>query len=233
LPYPYPTPELPEAEPYEVLGMILLRGKPIAGVRVSIVNDRTFRNVLATTDAQGIYRATGLAPGAYFVHYYNDRDNFKIGYWKTRSRPVTSAYGARHPAFDLYLVGMQNRPGMGESLKLPARFTWEAYSLALRYRFRVHDRGGPQGRPYYVSAWLPPEANTFTYDGSINQKGMGAGKLPPGRYLWGVYWDAGQGGEGGNLYQDVVIQRDAVPRADPPGEVEAPPQRGGGASQGS
>lgn len=222
-PYPYPTPPLPEAGPYEAMGMVLLRGQPLSGVTVSVVNNRTFRNVLVTTDAEGLYRVTGLAAGEYFVHYYNDRDNFKIGYWKTLVRPVNSEYGARFPAFDLYLVGMQNAPGMGASTPLPARFEWEPYGLALRYRFRVHDRGGPGGKPYYISSWLSADVNAFHYDGSINQKGMGEGKLAPGRYLWGVYWDAGQAGEGGNLYQDVVIQapREATPPATEPG-AESP-----------
>ena len=228
-PYPYPTPPLPEAEPFEAVGMVLLRGKPAAGITVSVVNNQTFRNVLVQTDAQGVYRASNLATGSYFVHYYNDRDNFKVGYWKTLVRPVTADYGARFPAFDLYLVGMQNTPGMGESTTLPARFAWEPYELALRYRFRVHNRGGPSGKPYYISTWLGPNVNAFTYDGTINQKGMGEGKLAPGRYLWGVYWDAGQAGEGGNLYQDFVVRgaptpepRTDEPPAGVPGELTGP-----------
>lgn len=217
-PYPYPTPELPEAEPFEVVGMVLLKGQPVSGITLSVVNNGTFRNVLVQTDAQGVYRATGLATGSYFVHYYNDRDNFKVGYWKTLVRPVSEQYGARFPAFDVYLVGMQNEPGMGASTTLPARFEWEPYSLALRYRYRIHNRGGPGGKPYFISNWLTPDVNAFTYDGTINQKGMGEGRLAPGRYLWGVYWDAGQAGEGGNLYQDFVV----TPGGTPPEETEPP-----------
>ena len=207
--------------------MVLLRGQPAVGITVSVVNNQTFRNVLVKTDEQGIYRAPGLAAGDYFVHYYNDRDNFKIGYWKTQVRRVSEDYGARYPAFDLYLIGMQNKPGMGEATTLPSHFEWEPYDLALRYRFRVHDRGGPNGKPYYISSWLEPGVNAFTYDGSINQKGMGEGKLSPGRYLWGVYWDAGQAGEGGNLYQDFVVR--ARTEAPPPDPLdEAPPAEGPG-----
>jgi hypothetical protein len=231
-PYPYPTPDLPEAEPFEAVGMVLLRGAPISGITVSVVNNQTFRNVLVSTDAQGIFRAPGLAAGSYFVHYYNDRDNFKIGYWKTRVRPVTASYGARYPAFDLYLIGMQNTPGMGESTMLPARFEWEPYPLALRYRFRVHNRGGPSGKPYYVSNWLSPDVSAFAYDGTINQKGMGEGRLGAGRYLWGVYWDAGQAGEGGNLYQDFVVRSRPAPSEAPPPATdpreEEPPASGPG-----
>lgn len=229
-PYPYPTPPLPDAEPFEAIGMVLLRGQPASGITVSVVNNKTFRNVLVKTDEAGIYRATGLAAGEYFVHYYNDRDNFKIGYWKTHIRKVGAEHGARYPAFDLYLIGMQNEPGMGASTTLPGRFEWEPYELALRYRFRVHDRGGPNGKPYFISNWLGAGVNAFTYDGSINQKGMGEGKLGPGRYLWGVYWDAGQAGEGGNLYQDFVVRArseapepvDEEPPAESPGEVLGP-----------
>ncbi|MNK65097.1 hypothetical protein D3C87_843830 [compost metagenome] len=223
-PYPYPTPALPEAEPFEAVGMVLLRGEPASGITVSVVNNQTFRNVLVQTDEEGIYRAKGLTAGDYFVHYYNDRDNFKIGYWKTLVRPVTEAYGARFPAFELYLIGMQNQPGMGESVTLPARFDWEPYPLALRTRFRIHNRGGPSGKPYYVSNWLGPTVNGFTYDGGINQKGMGEGKLSPGRYLWGVYWDAGQAGEGGNLYQDFLVrERTELPAAPLSPPEEKPP----------
>lgn len=220
-PYPYPTPPLPEAEPFEAVGMVLQKGLPVSGITVSVVNNQTFKNVLVTTDAQGIYRASNLASGSYFVHYYNDRDNFKVGYWKTLVRPVGAAYGARFPAFDVYLVGMQNAPGMGQTVTLPARFAWEPYAMPLRYRFRVHNRGGPGGKPYFISNWLTPETRSLTYDGTINQKGMGEGRLAPGRYLWGVYWDAGQAGEGGNLYQDFVVVA-PPPRPEPaPGEGSA------------
>ncbi|MNU02141.1 hypothetical protein D3C72_2457600 [compost metagenome] len=76
--------------------------------------------------------------------------------------------------------------------------------------------------------------NAFSYDGTINQKGMGEGRLGPGRYLWGVYWDSGQAGEGGNLYQDFLVREAPTPPpdaseslkneppADLPGVVEGP-----------
>lgn len=221
--YPYPTPPLPDADPYEAVGMVLLNGRPIEGITVSVVNNQTFRSVRVTTDALGIYRVRNLATGSYFVHYYNDRDNFKIGYWKTLVRPVNGDYGARYPAFDLYLVGMQNSPGMGAAITLPTHFEWKPYALALRYRFRIHNRGGPSGKPYFVSNWLGPEVTRFPYDGTINQKGMGSGKLAPGRYLWGVYWDAGQAGEGGNLYQDFIVRATPDAPALPPPDTAVPP----------
>ncbi|GEM_PF-1571100 len=235
-PYPYATPSLPESEPFEAVGMILLRGEPLADVTVSVVNNQTFRNVKVKTDPHGVYRASGLAAGSYFVHYYNDRDNFKIGYWKTLVRPVGEEYGASFPAFDLYLIGMQNEPGMGDSLVLPGSFVWEPYGMALRYRFRIHDRGGPGGKPYYVSNWQSSDVRQFSYDGSINQKGMGEGKLAPGRYLWGTYWDAGQAGEGGNLYQDFVVKAGRTDEDDPSPEAEEavteePPAEQPGASE--
>lgn len=204
LEYPYATPSPISVEPLEVAGHILSQGRPIAGVRISLINTLNWTTYPLVTDEQGVYRRK-VPAGRYFVHYYNDSDNGKIGFWKTLSWNVDDRGGAYLPAFDVYLVGMKNTPGQGASVALPFRFRWTPYPLAKYLRFRVHDRGGPGGKPLFISDKLPADTVSYSYDGTINQSGWNGTRLEPGRMvLWGVYYDAGDSGEGGNLYQDLT-----------------------------
>lgn len=210
-PYPYPTPTPPEVEPQEVAGMVLDRGDPAPGIELTVLSDRgrTFRT---RTDAAGVFRVRELPPGAYYAHFYNDQVNERVGFWRTRNLTVSASAGAAFPAWDVHLVGMRNIPGQGASVAFPFRATFEPYPLAVSYRFRIHDRGGPGGEALYISPRVPARGITsFTFDGVANQ-GTG-GMLGPGRYLWGYQWDAGMAGEGGCLFQDFVSGGRAATRS--------------------
>lgn len=203
--YPYPTPSPLPVEPFEAAGFVLNQGRPIGGVRVSLINNVSWQTYSLTSQADGAYRMRNLPEGDYFVHYYNDSDNAKIGFWKTLNRRCDGVAGASFPAIELYLVGMKNTPGQGSSVALPFDFEWADYPIVRYMRFRVHDIGGPGGRPLYISERLDPGTTHFTYDGAVNQSGWNITRLAPGtRYLWGIFYDAGDSGEGGNLYQDFV-----------------------------
>lgn len=213
--YPYVTPSPIAVQPYEAAGWILNQGRPLGGIRVSLINNSTWKTYSLTTGADGAYRQSELPEGDYFIHYYNDSDNAKIGFWKTLNRHVDGVAGASFPAIELYLVGMRNTPGQGGTVALPFTFEWTPYQVVRYMRFRVHDIGGPGGRPLYISERLDPDAVSFSYDGTINQAGWNSTRLAPGtRYLWGIFYDAGDSGEGGNLYQDFV-STGAAPRISP------------------
>lgn len=196
--YPYDVPATPTAAPGEAAGLVLERGMPARGIEISLIGPDS-RTV--TTDGDGLWRVANLAEGAYWLHYYNDSDRRRIGYWKTPSRYVDSLEGASFPAFDVHLQGFTDDPPNGAGVDLPAAFRWEPYALASSYRFRIHDKPGPGGKPLFVSSALPGSQTTYSYDGHA----LEGGNLKPGHYLWGVWWDAGDAGEGGNLYQEIRI----------------------------
>lgn len=186
-------------------GHVLSRGRGIGGIRLSLINNSDWRTISIVTATDGSYKTEGLPAGNYFIHYYNDSDNGKIGFWKTLSRPVDAQGGSYFLPFDVFLVGMKNTPGQGGSVALPFNFRWAPYATASYLRFRVHDAGGPGGKALYISERLPADTLTFSYDGTINQSGWNAEKLESGRrFLWGIYYDGGDAGEGGNLYQDFI-----------------------------
>lgn len=200
-PYPYDLPAAPEVGANEIAGTVLSRGTPAAGIQLTVMGGgRTHR---VTTDAQGIYRVKDLTPGDYYAHYYNDSDNNKVGFWKTQTLKVTDSHGAVFPAWDVFLVGMKNRPAQGASVAFPFTAEFEPYPLAITYRFRIHDRGGPGGQALFVSDRVPARGvRRYTFTGVSNQGTDG--QLGGGRYLWGYQWDAGKAGEGGCLFQDFV-----------------------------
>lgn len=200
--YPYELPPDPEVGPNEVAGTVLSKGAPASGIPLTVMGGgRTYQ---VKTDARGVYRVKDLPPGDYYAHFYNDSDNNKVGFWRTLTLKVTHEHGAVYPAWDVFLVGMKNKPANGASLSFPFTATFEPYPLAITYRFRIHDRGGPGGQPLYISDKLPARGVTsFTFTGANNQ-GTG-GTIGAGRYLWGYQWDAGKAGEGGCLFQDFVV----------------------------
>lgn len=204
-PYPYPTPPMPSAGPDELFGMVLSRGNPAAKISLAVINQRNARTYKIQTDSNGVYHLKDLPEGNYYAHYYNDSDNNKVGYWRTRTVPVSHEQGGTLPAWDVHLVGMKNTPGQGQATRFPLEVEFEPYPLAITYRFRIHDAGGPGGHPLYISEAVPAKGVTsFTFSGDGNQ-GSGRQGLPSGRYLWGYQWEAGIAGEGGCLFQDFVI----------------------------
>ena len=53
----------------------------------------------------------------------------------------------------------------------------------------------------YQSNRIPGTATSFTWDGS----GVASPLSSTNRYFWGLAWDAGPVGEGGNLYQAIYF----------------------------
>ena len=53
----------------------------------------------------------------------------------------------------------------------------------------------------YQSPTLPGSSNSFTWDGA------GVTLDPHNRYFWGVTWDAGPVGTGGNLFQAIYFDQ--------------------------
>ncbi|HEY9899816.1 MAG TPA: carboxypeptidase-like regulatory domain-containing protein [Pantanalinema sp.] len=210
-PYPYATPAPPEVGAREVAGTVLTRGEPASGIPLTVINNRTGRTYRLTTDASGIYRVKDVPDGQYYAHFYNDSDNNRVGFWRTRTVQVTASHGGVFPAWDVYLVGMRNSPGQGQSVSFPFTARFEPYPLAITYRFRIHDRGGPGGQALFISELIPAKGlRTFTFDGASNQGSQGAqsvAALGSGRYLWGYQWDSGMAGEGGCLFQDFSAGR--------------------------
>ena len=204
LPYPYPTPPLPSPSPDELVGMVLSQGKPVANIPLTVINKLTGRTYRVKTDAHGLYALKHLPKGRYYAHYYNDRDNNKVGYWQTRTVPISRDQGAALPAWDVYLVGMKNTPGEGQSVMFPFTATIQPYPLAITYRFRIHNAGGPGGHPLFISHLIPAKGVTsYTFTGQDNQDNDKM--LPPGHYLWGYQWDSGIAGEGGCLFQEFSV----------------------------
>lgn len=207
-PYPYATPAPLEVAANEVAGIVLTRGQPANNIPVTVISRRSNRNFWVRTDQNGVYRVKDVPEGEYYVQYYNDSDNNKVGFWRTRVASVTPSHGALFPAWDVYLVGMQNTPRQGQSVSFPFTARFEPYPLAINYRFRIHNAAGPSGQPLYISEPVPARGiRTFTFTGAANQStqsGQSVSSVGAGRNLWGYQWDAGNAGEGGCLFQDFV-----------------------------
>lgn len=202
-PYPYPTPPLQEVAPNEVAGLVLSQGNPAVGIPLTVMSNRSGRTYKVKTDEQGQFRISNLPAGEYYAHYYNDSDNNKVGYWRTHDLSVTDQHGAAFPAWDVFLVGMKNQPPQGASGAFPLSVEFEPYPLAITYRLRIHNAGGPGGKPLFISDKTPAKGvSSYTFSGVNNQDG---GQIGTGTCLWGYQWDAGIAGEGGDLFQDVVI----------------------------
>lgn len=210
-PYPYPTPSAPDVEANEVAGIVLSQGQPAASISVNVIGANNGKTYHLATDANGVYRVKSLPAGRYYAHYYNDSDNNKVGYWQTQNVEVSDERGGVWPAWDVYLVGMKNTPGQGQSVSFPFTAEFKPYPLAINYRFRIHDAGGPGGHPLYISEKTPAKGvERFTFTGENNQ---GGSNLGPGRYLWGYQWESGAAGVGGCLFQDFVAMNGGSPES--------------------
>jgi hypothetical protein len=153
---------------------------------------------MLTTDSQGYFTATGVPDGSYYAYYYNDSDRNKIGYWRSRTQTVDASRGAAYPSVDLYGKGMLNTPAMDARVTLPQTFTWIAQTQpVLYYRYRLHTNPGRTFTLVYQSNRIT--GDPFTWDGA------GLTLSSTNRYFWGVFWDAGETGEGGNLYQAIYF----------------------------
>ncbi len=182
--------------PRTVTGFVYNNRVPIAGIQIK-VGSQTL-----TTDANGRYTATNLANGYYQAYYYNPVDRNKIGYWRSRAVVVDGTRGASVPTVDLYLVGMMNTPPMDARIKLPFNFVWKPpMQLPVGYYWRIHDRPYTSFVLVYQSAKLPGSATSFYFTGA------GVNLDPTHRYFWGVQWDWGELGFGGNLYQAAYMSK--------------------------
>lgn len=201
-----PVGAVPDPGPLAARGRVMLAGMPGANVTIEVTRSDYGVKRLVTTDASGYFTATGLPPGNYFAYYYNESDRNKIGFWRTPARAVSATQGAIYPAVDLHQPGMLNLPQFGTRVGLPRRFDWVPQTQTASFlRFRVHTdpgRGAPQ--PVFISNQLPADSTSYTWSGEINQPGI-TGLSATNRYFWGVYWSAGELGEGGNLYQAVYL----------------------------
>ncbi|HEY9723760.1 MAG TPA: hypothetical protein V6D47_17235 [Oscillatoriaceae cyanobacterium] len=177
-----------------------MNGQPAVGIKIQLFGPSGAINL--TTDSQGYFTAQNLSPGGYYAYYYNDSDRQKIGYWRSRTLQVDGTTGAAFPPIDFYQVGMTNVPAMDARVSLPTTFQWVPQTQTVQYYiFEVHSAPGKSFTNTYMSARLPGDATSFTWDGS----GANGALDPNNRYFWGVYWNAGPAGEGGNLYQAVYF----------------------------
>ncbi|MEB3327721.1 MAG: hypothetical protein VKQ33_00645 [Candidatus Sericytochromatia bacterium] len=196
-------PPVPAAEPASVRGLVLLNGRPPdTPVRLSLVRTPGWEERPLSTEATGAFAATGLAPGDYLVHFYNETQRDRVGYWRSRTLAVTAARGAAFPAVDLGLRGMVNQPPMDARVSWPVTFRWEPPAHRPEFcRFRVHSQGGRNFSLLYQSGRLPAAPRAFTWDGT----GANPPLEPGPRYFWGLVWDLGEAGEAGNLYQAIQL----------------------------
>ncbi|HEY9720577.1 MAG TPA: discoidin domain-containing protein [Oscillatoriaceae cyanobacterium] len=190
----------PNPGPGAARGQCLLNGVGIAGIQIQVIGPSGTINT--TTDAQGAFLAKGLKPGFYYAHYYNPTDRNKIGYWNSVAQLVNATTGAAWPPVDLYQKGMTNTPAMDSHVGLPMTFTWVPQTQpVVKYWFRVHTHPYTNYKLFYMSAELPGNATSYTWNGDGMLLPLDTGN----RYFWGVKWDAGPVGVGGNLYQAVYF----------------------------
>lgn len=211
IPSPLPTANTtpPPAEagnpgPGAISGLVLMNGKaPFRQFSLTLVltqNGSWTSSQTITTDAQGHFSASNLAAGDYLVYFYNDSMRDVIGYWRSRTLHVDGTTGAAFPTIDFYQQGMVNTPAMDAHVTLPCTFQWVPQTQTVSYyRWRLHSNPGRTFTLIYQSDKIDGSANSFTWDGA------GTTLDPTNRYFWGVYWDAGPAGEGGNLYQAVYF----------------------------
>lgn len=191
--------------PLAVRGRILLNGvPPRTPVSVTIIRNSDWNQRVVTTDAEGYFQATGLEPGSYHAHYYNETQRDRIGYWRSRTLPVDATRGAGFPQVDFGQQGLVNQPPMDARVTLPGRFDWQPPAQgAASWRFRVHSTGGRTFRLIYQSPSQPGNTTTFTWNGAGATEALSS----TNRYFWGLVWDAGPLGEVGNLYQAVYFNQ--------------------------
>lgn len=182
-------------------GRILLNGRaPFKAVSLSLIRTPGWNSRTVTTDAQGYFGASGLEPGDYMAYFYNETNREMLGYWRSRNLKVDATTGADFPSVDLFQKGLQNEPAMDAHTTLPVTFQWLPQTQAVvTYRFRLHSNGGRTFTLLHQSDRIPGDAKRFTWDGA------GLTLSPTNRYFWGLSWDAGPVGEGGNLYQPIYF----------------------------
>lgn len=197
---PTPPPSAGNPGPGALRGRILLNGAPGANVSFSLIRNPGWNSTTLRTDANGYYQATGLADGEYHTYYYNESDRNKVGYWRSRSFRVDGTTGAAVPTIDLYGKGMVNVPKMDARVSFPATFEWVPQAQRVdHYRYRLHSTGGRTFTLIHQSDRIPGDTNRYTWNGA------GTSLSSSNRYFWGVFWDAGAAGEGGNLYQAIYF----------------------------
>jgi hypothetical protein len=180
-----------------------MNGKPsFQPISLSLIKNPGWVSKTVTTDANGYFEATGLEPGEYLAYFYNDSSRERIGYWRSRAQTVDATRGAAFPTIDFYQKGMTDLPKMDARVSLPTTFEWIPQTQTVDYyRYRLHSTGGRTFTLIYQSNKIPGTANTFTWDGSGATQPLSS----TNRYFWGVFWDAGAAGEGGDLYQSIYF----------------------------
>lgn len=194
---------VPDPGPLAVRGRIVFNGgPPPAPITLAVVRSTDWQQRNVTTDDQGYFYASNLEPGTYLAYYYNDTQRDRIGYWRSRTLSVDESKGAGFPQVDFAQQGLVNQPAMDARISLPARFEWVPPSQQVAsYRFRLHSTGGRTFRLIHQSGSFPGDSTEYTWDGS----GVSEPLNSTNRYFWGLVWDAGAVGEGGNLYQSVYF----------------------------
>lgn len=209
-PTPYATPvaTTPPAPvenpgPSAARGRILMNGKPSwTPISLSLVKTPGWTTRTVTTDAQGYFGASDLEPGDYLAYFYNDSQRERIGYWRSRAQKVDATTGAAFPTVDFYQKGLLNDPPMDARRSFPVTFAWSPQTQTVdSYRFRLHSTSGRTYTLIHQSDRIPGTATTFTWDGS----GVASPLSATNRYFWGMAWDAGPVGEGGNLFQAIYF----------------------------
>jgi hypothetical protein len=199
-----PPPVIANPGPNAIAGRILMNGSaPFRSSTLTLVltqNGAWQSSQTITSDTQGNYSAANLAAGDYLVYYYNDSHRDEIGYWKSRTLHVDATTGAAFPVIDFYQVGLKNVPAMDTHVTLPTNFQWIAQTQTVGfYHWRLHSTSGRTFTLIYQSDKLDGSLSSFSWNGA------GVTLDPTNRYFWGVSWDAGAAGEGGNLYQAVYF----------------------------
>lgn len=212
-PVPSGATDVPNPGPNAARGRVLLNGKGainISSVSTSygriefslkrVVNGSWVQSIPLTSDSQGYFTAGNLVEGDYFVYYYNEIQRDKIGFWQSKVFHVSPTAGAAFPAVDLYMVGQENVPLPGATARLPVAFSFNApKQTPLSYRFRLHSAPGTSFKLVYQSNKFPGDQTTFTWDGTGAYEPLDT----TAHYFWGVSWDWGPLGAGGNLYQKI------------------------------
>jgi hypothetical protein len=193
--------------PGAVAGQIFMNGnKPFRSFNLTLVrtqNGAWVSSQAIASNADGSFKATGLADGDYLAYFYNDTMRDVIGYWSSRTQHVDATTGGVFPTVDFYQKGLTNVPAMDAHVTLPQLFQWIPQTQTVGfYYWRLHSTSGRTFTLIYQSpSRLPGDATSFTWDG--------AGKTldPINRYFWGLSWDAGPIGQGGNLYQAIYFNK--------------------------
>jgi hypothetical protein len=201
---PTPTPPaIGNPGPGAARGRILMNGKPAFNpITLQLIKNPGWVVRTVTTDAQGYFGATGLENGTYLAYFYNDSSRERVGYWRSRDLTVDGTRGAAFPTVDFYQKGLVNLPAMNARQGFPVAFSWVPPAQAVdNYRLRVHSIGGRSFTLVHQSSRIPGTATSFTWNGSGATEPISS----TNRYFWGLYWDAGVVGEGGNLYQAIYF----------------------------